>query len=266
MFVGCDDVRKNMDDRSEKSPGPGTSAYAVAVLSVCLQVAAALVTGGGVIAGVAILVAAEPIGGGGASVLLWAMAPVVGGFAIGCGVWAMAVVLRSGQETLVLLARITTQLAGRSQLDQPAEPAAEKLPSTFKQSASKQLEDPIQAAADALHAERRSSLYGDIQRFAAARQWLDALTAANKLLEGYGDSDEAKVAALQMSTIENNAKIAEVRALRDRFCELVGRDRYGEALSIGREVIRRFPDTKAAEDLCGQLARLEELARHDKHK
>ena len=88
-----------------------------------------------------------------------------------------------------------------------------------------------------------------------------ALAAAGELLEAYPDSPEAAEVRSTLRTLTDNARIEEVRELRDEIRDLLSRRRYAEALACARDLVRRFPTTAAAEELRSQMARLEELAR-----
>jgi tetratricopeptide (TPR) repeat protein len=109
--------------------------------------------------------------------------------------------------------------------------------------------------------EQKRRMYGELQRHATDRRWRSALASARMFLEKFPDSPEGKMVAVQIPTLEDNARLEEVRDLRDRIRECLERRRYDEALQLAREVIRRFPQTAAAAELAQQLPRLEELAR-----
>lgn len=118
----------------------------------------------------------------------------------------------------------------------------------------------VQREAKAFAHTQRHELYGQVQSFANQRQWRQALSAARQLLERFGDSAEGEALQAQMPTLRDNARIEEVRLLRDRIRELIGRKEFADAGELAEEVIRRFPETAAAEELRGQLARLRERA------
>jgi len=122
------------------------------------------------------------------------------------------------------------------------------------------LVDRVQRESKAFFREQRQRLYAEVQRNADARRWRKALDAARQLVETYGDSTEADEARAMLATLEGNARIEEVRQLRDRIRDMIKRRRYAEAVNTAREVLHRFPDSQAANDLRGQMARLEELA------
>ncbi|HUT60514.1 MAG TPA: hypothetical protein VNA25_21940 [Phycisphaerae bacterium] len=109
--------------------------------------------------------------------------------------------------------------------------------------------------------EQCRRLYADVERHAEQRRWRSALTSARLLLSEYGDSSEAQIVSMQLATLEENARIEEVRDLRDRIREYIERRRFAEAVRIAESLVERFPDTAAATELTRQLPRLRELAR-----
>ena len=114
--------------------------------------------------------------------------------------------------------------------------------------------------ADAFAGQHRRRLYKELDRQVTDRRWRAALATAKQFLEKHPDSAEAKLVAVQMQTLEDNARIEEVRDLRDRIRDCLKRKRYADALEVARDVVRRFPDTAAAAELAGQIPKLEELA------
>ena len=113
----------------------------------------------------------------------------------------------------------------------------------------------------AFELQQRRELYAQIERHVEGRRWREAVDAAGKLLAMHHDCPEAKMVASRMAMLEDNARIEEVRGIRDEICGLIGRRRYAEAISLGEEVIERYPDTVAAADLRRQLPRLAELGK-----
>ncbi len=108
--------------------------------------------------------------------------------------------------------------------------------------------------------EQRRRMYAEIEKLVAARQWRKALTAGQELLTRHGGTPEADVLQARMDTLRDNARIEEVREKRDAIRDLIGRRRFAEALELADDVVRRFPETAAAEELRGQLDRLRERA------
>ena len=108
--------------------------------------------------------------------------------------------------------------------------------------------------------EQRAGMYRAVEQEATGRRWRAARDAAEALLEAYPDSAEADAVRAQIGTINDNARLEEVRERRDDITNLIERRRFREAIERSRELIRTFPETAAAEDLERQMERLEGLA------
>jgi len=125
----------------------------------------------------------------------------------------------------------------------------------------KALLERVRHEAEVFAAEQRRRLYGEVERHAEARRWSEALSTATRLLETYPSCPEAEAVVTELPTLRENARIEEVRSLRDQIVDLLERRRYAEALVISEEIVRRFPDTQAAKQLRDQFDRLKDLAR-----
>lgn len=123
-----------------------------------------------------------------------------------------------------------------------------------------QLLERARREGEAYETQMRQKVYKEFQRLAKARQWRAALAAARKLIETCPETHEANSVTLQMSTLEQNARIEEVRQLRDEMRDMIERRRYAEALEIAKDAMKRFPQSHFAVELKGQIARLRELA------
>jgi len=123
------------------------------------------------------------------------------------------------------------------------------------------LMDRVRRERQALLDERRARLYEQVHKEASARHWREALAAAREFLDAFPDCREAESVRVQLGTLAGNARIEEVRELRDRIADLIDRRRFAEALELARDVVDRFPDTAAAAELRGQMTRLAERAR-----
>ncbi len=121
--------------------------------------------------------------------------------------------------------------------------------------------ETVRREAGAFHAEQQSRLYNEIQRYTQARQWRKAIESARRLLEKYPASQEAQRIEATLSTIENNAKLEEIRDLRNRIRDLVARKRFAEAIEIAQDVVIRFPDAKIAAELRRQIPHMKRRSR-----
>jgi len=142
-----------------------------------------------------------------------------------------------------------------------AERAAEGLLSSYPSSqAALALVERVRREGAVFQRDHRQRLYSEVQRSASARRWQQALDAAQRLIEAHPDSSEADAANAMLTTLRSNARIEQVRELRDNFRDMMKRQRYPEALQIARDMIERFPDTRAAADLRRQMGHLRKLA------
>lgn len=121
--------------------------------------------------------------------------------------------------------------------------------------------DRVRREGRAFNDERRDRMYNEVVRLAEARQWRQALGEAQRYVQAYPTGPGPDEVRAMLATIEDNARIEEVRELRDQIRDLIERRRYAEAVECARDVIDRFPDTRAAEELGRQMNRLRELAR-----
>ncbi|MCE5278943.1 MAG: hypothetical protein ABFD92_18660 [Planctomycetaceae bacterium] len=119
----------------------------------------------------------------------------------------------------------------------------------------------IKRESDIYHREMRLRMKREVEKQSEARQWRQAVVAGRKLIDAYPDSHEARQLALRMDTLEDNARIEEVRELRDQIRDMLDRRRYVEAVKVAEDVMERFPETQAAAELRGQIGRLRGLAR-----
>lgn len=108
--------------------------------------------------------------------------------------------------------------------------------------------------------EQRRRLYDEVDRMAGSHRWRAAAAAARRLLEDYPNSQEADLVAEKMATLEENARMEEARELRDRIRDMLQRRRYAEAVTLAEDVLVRFPDTRMAAELRGQMDRLRQRA------
>jgi len=123
-----------------------------------------------------------------------------------------------------------------------------------------ELVERVRREAEAFGLQQRRELYDRIDRCVEGRRWREAVKDARKLLDAYPGSPEADTVASRIATLEENARIEQVRGMRDRIIDLIRRRRYAEAIGLGKEVVEKFPDTKAAGDLRAQMPRLTRLA------
>lgn len=119
----------------------------------------------------------------------------------------------------------------------------------------------VRREAEAFAVDQRRRMYGQVEKEATGRRWRAALAAAETLLEAYPGSPEADAVRAQMETMKANARLEQVRQIRDEIRDLLSRHQYVEAVERARAVVERFPDTAAASELRAQMPKLEELAK-----
>ena len=119
----------------------------------------------------------------------------------------------------------------------------------------------VRREGQAYETERRARLLREVERAAEQRQWRTALRAAGAYLAAFPEGPDSDHIRAWTPTIQDNARLEEAREIRDAIRDLISRRRYGEALELARDLMARFPDTRAAVELNQQLGRLEDLAR-----
>ena len=120
--------------------------------------------------------------------------------------------------------------------------------------------DRVRREEAAFVAEKRGRLYRQVEKHVSGKEWRLAVQTAERFLEAYPECGEADLVNAQMGTLCENARIEEVREMRDGIRELLSRRRYAEALSVARDVVDRYPGSAAGEELQRQMPRLEKLA------
>ncbi len=122
----------------------------------------------------------------------------------------------------------------------------------------------VQREREAYDRERLSRLYREVEQHVTARRWSKAVEAGQTLLDAYPETTEADLVSAHMPTLKDNARIEEVREYRDGIRDMIERRRYAEAAELARQVVERYPETAAANELRQQLPRLMELSQSRK--
>lgn len=121
----------------------------------------------------------------------------------------------------------------------------------------------VKGEAAAFREEQLKRMLAEVRQYAEARQWRKALEAAREVIREHARTRQAEEVRGMMPLIEENARIEEVRQLRDRIADLIERKRFGEAVETAQDVIRRFPDTQAAAQLTREIDKLRKRAGMD---
>ncbi len=123
-----------------------------------------------------------------------------------------------------------------------------------------QLLTDIDAQQQQIQSEQIRRQYRAVDRLAEDRQWSQAVAEARKFLAAWPESKEADLVRATLPTLEDNARLAEVRRLRDKIRHQIGRKEYAEALALARKVVEQYPETAAARELASQMDRLQQRA------
>lgn len=156
--------------------------------------------------------------------------------------------------------RRTADLMAVARFDEAIDVAREVEDKHGQQPEAQGLLQRVMQEAQTYELQQRRRLYTQINEQAEAREWKLALETAHRLLEKFPDSEQAGRVRNLMPTLVDNARIEEVRGLRDRILDLMERRRYAEAAQLAHHVIENYPETAAAEELRPKLQRLRQLA------
>lgn len=109
--------------------------------------------------------------------------------------------------------------------------------------------------------EQLKRMSGDIQHSISRKRWIDALRAAQQLIDRYPDSVDAEALRNQLETLQTNAEIEKRQQLEVQIKDLVRRRSFVQALELARHVIVTYPTSPQADALREQLEKFEKLAR-----
>lgn len=119
-----------------------------------------------------------------------------------------------------------------------------------------------------LHIESSAQkIFEDIRTEIDHRNWRGALPLAQRLLNRFPHHARAMQIREQLTTIHDNAEIQERQEIEVQIEELVRAQRFGEAISLGEDVVRRFPLSPQAQTLKNTLLpRLHEVLDADEQQ
>ena len=139
---------------------------------------------------------------------------------------------------------------------------AEKLSYQFPNSKSvSELLKTIRNEAAHYQDQQVNKLYQQVEAYAHKRQWALALDAARELIEDYPNTESAIIVEERIPTLTDNARIEEVRRLRDEIRQHISNQQFSLAYTLAVQVVSKFPETAAANELRDQLPRLKERAK-----
>jgi hypothetical protein len=103
-------------------------------------------------------------------------------------------------------------------------------------------------------------LHEEIRHCVERRIWRRALLHSKRLLETFPEHPKSEMIRRQIHTIQENAEIEERQEQESRIGELIRARRFGEAVQLSQELLKRFPLSPQAEAIGKLLPRIQELA------
>ena len=126
--------------------------------------------------------------------------------------------------------------------------------------------DDVRREREAWERETMDRLFRDISTATTQRRWRQALLAVEEFIRRYPLDPRAEALRLDLPTLKENAAAQERKEQEEHFKELLKRQRYEEALYVGRALIARYPQSAMGAELTRMLPKVEELARQEAAK
>lgn len=163
-------------------------------------------------------------------------------------------------ESVREITRRVTGLVAMESFD-PALAACLKLVEDFPSNTdARALLQSVQRERDLYIESTAQKLFDEILTEIERRNWRGALPLAQRLINRFPQHARTIQIREQLSTIHDNAEIQERQEIEVRIEELVRSQRFGEAISLGEDVVRRFPMSPQAQTLQSSiLPRLREV-------
>jgi hypothetical protein len=118
----------------------------------------------------------------------------------------------------------------------------------------------VQHERDAFYESTVARMFDELRHDIDRRMWRRAFMHARHLLERFPTHARADAVRRQLKTLQDNAEIEERQELEVRIQELIKSQRLDEAITLGEDLIRRYPMSPQAESLDTLLPRLRDLA------
>jgi len=128
--------------------------------------------------------------------------------------------------------------------------------------AARELLQRVQHERDAYYESTVARMFDELRHDIDRRMWRRAFMHGQHLLERFPSHPRADAVRRQLKTIQDNAEIEERQELEVRIQELIRAQRLDEAITLGEDLIRRYPMSPQAESLDTLLPRLRDLAEH----
>ncbi len=124
----------------------------------------------------------------------------------------------------------------------------------------KQLLDRVSQERDLWREATGVKLFEDIRLHVERRQWRQALAFATRMIDEFPDHRRTEQIRAQYRTIQDNAEIEERQEIEVRIQEMIRSGDYNDAIELGEDLIRRYPDSPQADSLDQLLPRIRQLA------
>lgn len=116
---------------------------------------------------------------------------------------------------------------------------------------------------EAWNRDGRAMLLSEYKNAADHRQWIQACTLAQQILERYPDDKLADKIRSDLTTLRQNAEIQTRRELELQYADLIKRQRHEEAYDVAQRVMEAYPDSSSARELQKHMPKLQELIKQD---
>ncbi|MGC8625233.1 MAG: hypothetical protein ACP5VQ_08200, partial [Phycisphaerae bacterium] len=127
-----------------------------------------------------------------------------------------------------------------------------------------ELVNRIRHEREAWDREGLQSLLDDYKEAVDHRQWVQACSLAQQILERYPEDKLAEKVRGNLSTLRQNAEIQTRHELEAQYADLVKRQRHEEAFAIAERVMEAYPDSPTAKTMRQHLPKLLELIKQEK--
>ena len=170
--------------------------------------------------------------------------------------------LLNEQETLARTVREVEELMHNANWDHAIARATALVDGFPDNGRARELLHRVQHERDAFHESTVARMFDELRHDIDRRMWRRAFMHAQHLLERFPTHARADAVRRQLKTLQDNAEIEERQELEVRIQELIKAQRFDEAITLGEDLIRRYPLSPQAESLDTLLPRLRDLAEH----
>ena len=122
----------------------------------------------------------------------------------------------------------------------------------------------VQRERDLYRESMTRQLFDETRRQVERRQWRKALAAARRLAEQFPDHKLGQRMAEQVPTLAANAEVEDRQEREQKIQDMIQRKRFADAIELGQELLRLYPNSPQAamlRELLPQLAERAQAAR-----